>query len=43
MEDLGAPSSYRTLEADQVEEIFERGVLLTIDRAAVEDLPGPKS
>ncbi len=30
------------VEAEQVEEIFERGVLLKIDRAAAESLPPPR-
>lgn len=29
----------RFVEAEHVQEIFERGVLLKIDRSAVEDLP----
>jgi hypothetical protein len=29
----------RFVEAEQIEEIFERGVLLKIDRAAAENLP----
>jgi uncharacterized protein YrrD len=32
----------RFVEAEQVEEIFERGVLLKIDRAAAERLPEPR-
>ena len=35
------PGGHRFVDADQVEEIFERGVLLKIDRAAAEKLPRP--
>jgi hypothetical protein len=35
------PGGQRFVDADQVEEIFERGVLLKIDRAAAERLPEP--
>jgi uncharacterized protein YrrD len=35
------PGGHRFVDADQVEEIFERGVLLKIDRAAAEQLPEP--
>jgi hypothetical protein len=35
------PGGHRFVDADQVEEIFERGVLLKIDRAAAERLPEP--
>jgi sporulation protein YlmC with PRC-barrel domain len=35
------PGGHRFVDADQVEEIFERGVLLKIDRAAAEKLPKP--
>lgn len=35
------PGGHRFVDADQVEEIFERGVLLKIDRAAAEGLPQP--
>jgi hypothetical protein len=35
------PGGHRFVDADQVEECFERGVLLKIDRAAAEKLPEP--
>lgn len=35
------PGGHRFVDADQVEEIFERGVLLKLDRAAAEALPEP--
>jgi uncharacterized protein YrrD len=35
------PGGHRFVDADQVEEIFERGVLLKADRAAAESLPEP--
>jgi uncharacterized protein YrrD len=35
------PGGHRFVDADQVEEIFERGVLLKIDAAAAEALPEP--
>lgn len=35
------PGGHRFVEADQVEEIFERGVLLRCDRARAEQLPQP--
>jgi uncharacterized protein YrrD len=35
------PGGHRFVDADQVEEIFDRGVLLKIDRQAAEDLPKP--
>jgi PRC-barrel domain len=35
------PGGHRFVDADQVEEIFERGVLLKIDRAAADRLPEP--
>jgi hypothetical protein len=35
------PGGHRFVDASQVEEIFERGVLLKIDRAAAEALPEP--
>jgi uncharacterized protein YrrD len=35
------PGGHRFVDADQVEEIFERGVLLKIDRQAAESLPEP--
>jgi uncharacterized protein YrrD len=35
------PGGHRFVDADQVEEIFERGVLLKIDQAAAEQLPEP--
>jgi uncharacterized protein YrrD len=33
------PGGHRFVDADQVEEIFERGVLLKIDRQVAESLP----
>jgi uncharacterized protein YrrD len=35
------PGGHRFVDAPQVEEIFERGVMLKIDRAAAEQLPEP--
>src|SRR4051812_23215753 len=35
------PGGHRFVEGEQVEEIFERGVLLKIDAAACESLPQP--
>jgi uncharacterized protein YrrD len=35
------PGGHRFVDADQVEEIFERGVLLKIDRQESERLPEP--
>jgi uncharacterized protein YrrD len=35
------PGGHRFVDADQVEEVFERGVLLKIDRQAAEALPEP--
>src|SRR3954451_7120700 len=35
------PGGHRFVDAPQVQEIFERGVLLKIDRAAAEQLPEP--
>jgi uncharacterized protein YrrD len=35
------PGGHRFADADQVDEIFERGVLLRCDRAAAERLPEP--
>jgi uncharacterized protein YrrD len=35
------PGGHRFVDADQVEEIFERGVLLKIDAEAAEELPEP--
>jgi uncharacterized protein YrrD len=35
------PGGHRFVDADQVEQIFERGVLLKIDRQAAESLPEP--
>jgi uncharacterized protein YrrD len=37
------PGGHRFVDADQVEEIFERGVLLKIDSAAAEALPEPSA
>jgi hypothetical protein len=36
------PGGDRFVEAGQVEEIFERGVVLTLDAAAAEGLPAPR-
>ena len=35
------PGGHRFVDADQVEEIFEHGVLLKLDAAAAENLPEP--
>jgi uncharacterized protein YrrD len=35
------PGGHRFVDARQVDEIFERGVLLKLDRAAAETLPEP--
>ena len=35
------PGGHRFVDAEQVEEIFERGVLLKLDAAAAEALPEP--
>jgi uncharacterized protein YrrD len=35
------PGGHRFVDADQVEEIFEKGVLLKADRAGAEALPEP--
>lgn len=35
------PGGHRFVDAEQVEEIFERGVLLKLDAAAAESLPEP--
>jgi uncharacterized protein YrrD len=35
------PGGHRFVDAQQVEEIFDRGVVLKIDRAAAEALPKP--
>jgi hypothetical protein len=35
------PGGHRFVDAEQVEEIFEHGVLLKIDRAEAENLPEP--
>jgi uncharacterized protein YrrD len=35
------PGGHRFVDADQVEEIFDRGVLLKIDRQTAESLPEP--
>jgi uncharacterized protein YrrD len=35
------PGGHRFVDADQVEEVFERGVLLKIDAEAAERLPEP--
>ncbi len=35
------PGGHRFVDADQVEEVYERGVLLKLERAAAEALPEP--
>ena len=35
------PGGQRFVDAEQIEEIFERGVLLKLDRAEAERLPEP--
>jgi uncharacterized protein YrrD len=35
------PGGHRFVDASQVEEIYERGVVITVDRAAAESLPEP--
>lgn len=35
------PGGHRFVDADQVEEVFERGLLLKVDAAAAEQLPEP--
>jgi uncharacterized protein YrrD len=37
------PGGHRFVDSEQVEEIFERGVLLKIDAAAAESLPEPSA
>jgi uncharacterized protein YrrD len=37
----GGPGGHRFADADQVEAIYERGVVLTVDRNAAEKLPEP--
>jgi uncharacterized protein YrrD len=37
------PGGHRFVDADQVEEIFERGVLLKLDRQEAERLPEPSA
>jgi uncharacterized protein YrrD len=37
------PGGHRFIDADQVQEVFERGVLLKLDAAAAEALPEPKA
>lgn len=37
------PGGHRFVDADQVEEVFERGVLLRCDRTATEALPQPSA
>lgn len=36
------PGGHRFVDADQVEEIFDRGVLLKIDRQSADQLPEPR-
>ena len=40
---VSGPDSPRYVEGEQVEEIFERGVLLKLDAAAAGELPAPRS
>ena len=37
------PGGHRFVDAEQVEEIFERGVLLKLDRASCDNLPEPSA
>ena len=37
------PGGHRFVDAEQVEEIFDRGVLLKIDRKVAEGLPEPRA
>ncbi len=37
------PGGHRFVDASQVEEIFDRGVVLKIDRSAAESLPEPSA
>ena len=37
------PGGHRFVDATQVDEIFERGVVLTVDAAAAEALPKPSA
>jgi hypothetical protein len=37
------PGGHRFVDASQVDEIYERGVVLSIDRAAAEALPEPSA
>ncbi len=37
------PGGHRFVDATQVDEIFERGVVLTVDAAAAETLPKPSA
>jgi uncharacterized protein YrrD len=37
------PGGHRFVDADQVEEVFEHGVLLKIDGGAAEELPEPSA
>jgi uncharacterized protein YrrD len=37
------PGGHKFVEADQIEEIYERGVVLKIDRQAAERLPEPSA
>lgn len=36
------PGGHRFVDAEQVEEVFDRGVLLKIDRQAADQLPEPR-
>ena len=40
---VAGPGEPRYVEGEQVEEIFERGVLLKLDAAAAGELPAPRS
>src|SRR5262245_49293909 len=37
------PGGHRFADSEQVDEIYERGMMLKIDRAAAESLPEPKA
>ena len=37
------PGGHRFVDADQVEEVFDRGVMLKIDRRAADGLPEPSA
>ena len=37
------PGGHRFCDADQIDEVYERGVVLSVDRAAAEALPKPSA